>query len=136
MDFMGASMSLGAAVLGGVQGQLGSFFNKWLDYKYQVQLADNKAQQDARDSKGKSFLITRRFLAISTSLYIFLGPYIASMHGIPICFTYSESNGFLSYLFYGSTSVHIVEVRGFVITPCQCYLASLTWSMYFGGKRV
>lgn len=136
MDILGASMALPAAILGGVQGQLGAILNKWLDYKYRCKIADDKALQDARNTKGKAFLITRRFLAISTALYIFLGPYIASIYGIPVCFTYTESNGLFTWILYGATSVHIVEVRGFVITPCQVYLASLVWSMYFGGKRV
>jgi len=136
MDFLGASLSLPAAILGGVQGQLGSFFNKWLDYKYQVKLAEFENQENARNAKGAGFLGTRRVLAISTSLYIFLGPYMASIWGIPICFTYAEVNGFFVALFYGGTSTHIVEVRGFVITPFQCYLAALQWSMYFGSRSV
>jgi hypothetical protein len=133
---MGVSMLLPAAILGGVQGQIGSFLHKWLDYKYQCKILDNKALQDARDSKGKQFLSTRKILAVITSLYIFLAPSIAAWYGIPILFPLEETNGAVTWLFHGSTSVRIIEVKGFVIMPFQIYLVSLVWSMYFGGKRV
>ena len=136
MDLLGASLSLPAAILGGVQGQLGSFFHKWLDYKYEVKLAEFENQENARNAKGSSLLGTRKTISIITCIYIFIGPWVASYWGIPVCFTYGESNGWFMWAFKGSSSTHIEQVTGFVITPFQCYLASLQWSMYFGGRSV
>jgi hypothetical protein len=136
MDLSGVSMALPAAILGGVQGQIGAILNKWLDYKYQCKLADDKALQDARDTKGKQFLSTRKILAISTVFYIFLCPYLSAWYGIPIFFPLVETNGIFVSLFSGATSTEMMQATGFVIMPFQIYLASMVWSMYFGGKRV
>lgn len=140
LDMPGTALSLSAAIFGALQGQLGSFCSKWLDYKYKLKHLKSdtylKDIQGARDTKGKQFLITRRILAIMTGLYIFVGPIFAAWHGIPIFSAYAESNGLISSLFYGVTTVHWESIRGYVMSPEQTYLASLTWTLYFGGKNV
>lgn len=141
MDLMpGTALSLSAAILGALQGQIGSLLSKWLDYKYKLKHLKSdtylKDMNNARNATGSQFLITRRILAIMTGLYIFIFPVFATYHGIPIVTAYSESNGWLSSLFYGMTSVHWIDVRGYVMSPEQTYLASLTWTLYFGGKNV
>jgi len=110
----GTALSLSAAILGALQGQLGSLASKWLDYKYKLK-----------------HLKTNAYL-----LYIFVGPIFAAWWGIPVFSAYSESNGWISSLFYGMTTVHWESVRGYVMSPEQTYLASLTWTLYFGGKNV
>lgn len=140
MDMPGTALSLSAAILGALQGQLGSIAGKWLDYKYKLKhLKSTTYLQDienARNVKSKPFLITRRILAVMTGFYIFVGPMFAAYHGIPIFSAYTESNGWLTSLFYGLSTVHWESVRGYVMSPEQTYLASLTWTLYFGGKNV
>jgi len=140
MDMPGTALSLSAAIFGALQGQLGSLCSKWLDYKYKTKhlKAETylKDLDSARNAKGKPFLITRRILALLTGCYIFLGPIFAAWWGIPIFSAYTESNGWIASLFYGMTTVHWESVRGYVMSPEQTYLASLTWTLYFGGKNV
>lgn len=136
----GTALSLSAAIFGALQGQLGSFLSKWLDYKYKLKhlKADTylKDKENARNATGKQFVFTRRVLAFITGFYIFIGPVFAAYYGIPIFSAYTESNGWLASLFYGLTTVHWESVRGYVMSPEQTYLASLTWTLYFGGKNV
>lgn len=141
MDMVtGTSLSLFASILGATQGQLGSLASKWLDYKYKLKHLKTDAYlkdiQSARNASNQPFLITRRILAITTALYIFVGPAVASWLQIPIISAYSESNGWLSSIFYGNSTIHWVSAQGYILAPVQTYLTSLTWTMYFGGKNV
>ena len=140
MDMPGTALSLSAAIFGALQGQVGSLASKWLDYKYKLKHLKSdtylKDIESARNAKSKPFLFTRRILAIMTVMYIFAGPALAAWWGIPVFSAYSESNGWISSLFYGMTTVHWESVRGYVMSPEQTYLASLTWTLYFGGKNV
>lgn len=140
MDMPGTALSLSAAILGALQGQFGSLFNKYIDYKYKIKhlKADTylKDMENARNATNKPYLITRRILAITTATYIFILPAVMSIMHIPISDAYVDSNGLFSAIFYGWTSMHWVELHGFVMTPTQTYLASLTWTLYFGGKNV
>jgi len=140
MNMPGTALSLSAAIFGALQGQLGSLASKWLDYKYKLKHLKTDAYlkdlANARSAKSREFLITRRILALITALYIFVGPIFAAWWGIPVFSAYTESNGWLASLFYGMTTVHWESVRGYVMSPEQTYLASLTWTLYFGGKNV
>lgn len=140
MSMLGTDLTLISAVLGAVQGQVGSILNKWLDYKYKLKhlKADTylKDMEMARNATGKSFLITRRILAITTALYIFIFPAFMSWYGIPISTAFVDSNGVVSALIHGWTSVHWQTLRGYVMTPTQTYLSALVWTLYFGNKNV
>jgi hypothetical protein len=140
VDIPGTSLTLTAAILGAIQGQLGSLINKWIDYKYKLKhlKCDTylKDMEMARSATGKSFLITRRILAVTTAAYIFVFPSLMAYLSIPISVAYVDTNGLLRAIWEGWNTMHWETLEGFVMTPTQTYLASLTWTLYFGGKNV
>jgi hypothetical protein len=136
MELSGTAISLSAAILGAFQGQVGSLIHKWLDYKYKIKELKSKTyledKQNARNATGKRFLITRRILAVMIITTFCAIHILPGLVYVPAYIFYSESNGFLSSIFYGGSSIRIEKVMGFLLSPDFSYMVGLIGTLYFG----
>jgi hypothetical protein len=135
MDLSGTPISLLSAMVGVTQGQIGCFVNKYLDYKYQSRLAENKAMQDLRKIKSPGFVFTRRIITLIPFIYVFGGCLIAAIYNIPVFTSYSEINGSLASWFMGPSKTMLKELHGLVIIPVMTYIMGLEAVFYFDIKR-
>lgn len=139
MDMPGTALSLSAAVLGALQGQVGGALHKYLDYKYHIKhlKASAKLQDldNARNITIPDFLITRRILAIMIIGTICFLPFSGFFTGLPVFVFYSQSNGSLSSIFYGDYTIKIMPVNGVPVLPELSYLSALIGSLYFSSKK-
>jgi hypothetical protein len=138
MDMPGTDLSLSAAVLGAVQGQLGGFFHKYMDYKYRIKHLKTSANlqdiSNARSINIPSFSITRRILSIMIIFIMCILPFASFFTGLPILVFYSDSNGWLSSIVYGNYSIKIISTVGVPVLPELCYLSTLIGTLYFVSK--
>lgn len=135
IDLSGVPVALLSAIFGGVQAQVGSLLDKYLDYKYQYKLAEYDAVQTSRETKSKGFVFTRRILAIMSFGYIFIGAFIAAMMHIPIWVSYTQIHGTLSSVITGPSTTKWIQITGFVLAPVSTYIASAVAFLYFNMKR-
>ncbi len=137
MAIMGVDAALAAAVGGGIQGQIFQLIKNWQDNSLKYKLAREKLQLDdvqrAREVKNTHFMFTRRTIAIMFSSFFCFGLFYCAVAGIPIVSPYVETNGFILWMFRGSTTTHYMQARGLVVLPCMIYALSLILTMYFGG---
>jgi hypothetical protein len=104
----------------------------------QIKAADTylKDKNNARNSGSARFQVTRRIITImviSTFCFIHIVP---AWTGIPVYVFYTESNGLFSSIFYGDSSIHVQDLRGFVITPALTYLVGMLAGLYYGINNV
>jgi hypothetical protein len=140
MDMPGTALSLSSLVFGALNGQVVGLVHKWLDYKYKLKhlKADTylKDKNNARNSGSARFQVTRRIITImviSTFCFIHIVP---AWTGIPVYVFYTESNGLFSSIFYGDSSIHVQDLRGFVITSALTYLVGMLAGLYYGINNV
>lgn len=137
MSILGLDTSLIAGIIGGVQGSLFAVVKNWQDSNLKYKLAREKLELNdinlARNNKNKPFLFTRRLLVIMIMLYLCGGTLYASITGVPIYVSYTETHGWVTSIFAGDASVRWVRVEGFPILPVICYGATMMWGTYFGG---
>jgi len=123
-----------AAVLGGIQGQLGSIIKNYFDLKKHKITAKYKAVESIRQIKYKPFVWLQSICAIIIISYVCLIPFFASYFGIPIEMAYVETNGVLKAAFTGSQSISWNDIHGLPIGPCHVYLSSAACFYLFGNK--
>lgn len=140
MDMPGTALSLSAAVLGAVQGQVGSVIHKWLDYKYKLKhmktCATLQDLDNARHVNIKGFSITRRILSIMIIFTVCILPFSGYFTHLPVYVFYEQSNGFLVSLFSGDATIRLIPVSGIPVLPELSYLSALIGTLYFGSRGV
>ena len=107
-----------------------------------------KAQitKDAREYNNRGFQITRRFIAIATTLCVMVVPFIAVLYGMftyfpldaaplpPVTFGYEViDKGFWPFT-SDATVTKWQEFRGIVITPWHTEMFAWIMGMYFGNR--
>jgi hypothetical protein len=70
-----------------------------------------------RESTNKFYQFTRRLIALILILSIVLYPLVSALLNIPFYLPYTDSNGFISSLFMGDSSVLFKEVPKGLIMP-------------------
>lgn len=135
MDISGTPISLISAIVGVTQGQLGCIINKYLDYKYQSKLAENKAMQKLRTIRAPGFVFTRRIITLIPFIYVFGGCLLAAIYDIPVFTSYSEINGTIASWFVGPSKTMWKELHGLVIVPVMTYIMGLEAVFYFDIRR-
>ena len=140
MEMTGTALSISSLILGAVQGQLGSLVHKWLDYKYKIKSLKSetylKNLESARNIKNERFQITRRYavlLLVTTFCALHILPGITN---IPMNLFTTDSNGPVFWPFYGSSTIKLIKVTGFVLTPELCYFTGLVFGLYCGKSDV
>jgi hypothetical protein len=83
-------LNFGAAVLGGIQGQVGSIIKNHFDLKRHKVTAKYKAVESIRQIRYKPFVWLQAICAIIIISYVCLIPFVAAYFGIPIEMAYVE----------------------------------------------
>ncbi len=118
-------INFGAALVGGIQGQISSIFKNHFDAKKFKTEMKYKSVNDARSVTQKDFISMQKMLCFMTVFYVCVAPFIISFyHDIPIDFAYDESNGLLTWLMSHWSDVKWHKVNGLPIGPIHCYLVA------------
>lgn len=129
-------LNLSAALLGGLQGQIGSFVKQYFDLKKHKIDRKYRATQDIRKNRFMPFVYLQGICALLIIGYICFVPFLSAFLGIPIEVAYEESNGFFTSLFTGDESISWKSLgAATALAPVHIYLASACAFYLFGTSK-
>ena len=123
-------IDLFASILGAV----GGIIQRGQELRHQERLAALKAvNDDLANARSHRFQFARRTVIIILTLYLFVGPVLASWFHMPFLVGVEESNGWLPAIFNGDVDIVFKLLpSGYPFLPIQLFLASMVFTFYFG----
>jgi hypothetical protein len=109
--------SLVTLLLGSATGLIKCYMDNQAKLRSEQQQLLAKDTIQNRESTNKFYQFTRRLIALILILSIVLYPLVSALLNIPFYLPYTDSNGFISSLFMGDSSVLFKEVPKGLIMP-------------------
>jgi len=130
---------LGSTVLGGVM----KLFSKKMENEKQKHdnmmsalVATQGERQEIREVKNDRFTWTRRFIAVTVVLSVFVLPKLAPFLDLGVVYGWTEYSPGFMFFTDGKDELlwHQVQASNIVITPLDTHAAMSIIGLYFGGS--